>query len=175
MKTILLIDDDELLRELFGGALRRKGYYVIEADSGVEGFEKARQNLPDLILTDICMPGGDGETLLHNIRDDPELKTSQVIVMSGMPDLLVPRTGTEEGANDFLTKPVSLKVLLSCVQARFIQAALCCHVLAQRQVESVDEADRLLHAIPVGPDNLPAFDLMPIGPLLPLGMLIKAK
>jgi CheY-like chemotaxis protein len=56
MKTILLVDDDELLRDLFGGALRKKGYHVIEADSGVEGFEKAQKNLPDLILSDICMP-----------------------------------------------------------------------------------------------------------------------
>ena len=130
MKTILLVDDDELLRELFGAALRKKGYYVIEADSGVEGFEKALKNLPDLILTDICMPGGDGETFLHNLRDDPELRTRQIVVMSGMPDLLVPRTGTEEGADEFLTKPVSLKDLLNCVQARFIHASFCCHVLA---------------------------------------------
>jgi CheY-like chemotaxis protein len=56
MKTILLVDDDELLRELYGAALRKKGYCVIEAASGVEGFEKAQRNLPDLILTDICMP-----------------------------------------------------------------------------------------------------------------------
>jgi DNA-binding response OmpR family regulator len=126
MKTILLVDDDEFLRELYGRALRKKGYYVIEADSGVEGFEKALKNLPDLILTDICMPGGDGATFLRNIRDEPELKSRQVVVMSGMPDLLVPPTGTEDGADDFLTKPVSLKDLVSCVQARLIQASLYC-------------------------------------------------
>ncbi len=124
MNTILLVDDDEFLRELYGRALRKKGYYVIEADSGVAGFEKALQNLPDLILTDLCMPGGDGATLIRNIRNDPELKSRQVVVMSGMPDLLVPPTGTKEGANDFLTKPVSLKELLSCVQSRFIHASL---------------------------------------------------
>jgi DNA-binding response OmpR family regulator len=126
MKTILLVDDDEVLREMFTRALRKKGYFVIEADSGVEGFEKARKHLPDLILTDVCMPGGDGETLLHNIRDDRELKSRPVIVMSGMPDLLLPRTGTEEGADDFLTKPVTIKQLLSCVQVRFSNAPLSC-------------------------------------------------
>jgi DNA-binding response OmpR family regulator len=127
MKTILLVDDDECLRELYGRALRMKGYYVIEANSGVEGFEKALKDLPDLILTDICMPEGDGATFLRNIRHDPELKFRQVVVMSGMPDLLVPPTGTEDGADDFLTKPVSIKDLLSCVQARFIHASVDCH------------------------------------------------
>jgi DNA-binding response OmpR family regulator len=127
MKTILLVDDDDLLRELFGLALRKRGYYVLEADSGVEGFEKARKHLPDLILTDICMPRGDGATLLRNIRDDPELKSRQVVVMSGKPDLLVPPTGTEEGADDFLMKPVSIKELLSCVQAQFSNLSLCRH------------------------------------------------
>lgn len=134
MKTILLVDDDEVLRDLFSRALRKKGYLVVEADSGVDGFEKARKHLPDLILTDICMPGGDGETLLHNIRDDRQLKSSQVIVMSGMPDLLLPRTGTEEGADDFLTKPVTIKQLLSCVQVRFSIASLSCD--ADDQIEA---------------------------------------
>jgi signal transduction histidine kinase/ActR/RegA family two-component response regulator len=127
MKTILVVDDEELLREMFGHTLRRTGYYVIEADSGVEGFEQARKHLPDLILTDICMPGGDGATLLHEIRLDPELKSKQVVVLSGKPDLLVPRTGTEEGADDFLMKPFSLKELLSCVQVRLSNASLCLH------------------------------------------------
>src|ERR1700679_4001648 len=74
MKTILLVDDDDILRELLGRALRKKGYHVIEADSGVEGFEKAQKHFPDLVLTDICMPGGDGATLLRNIRNNPELQ-----------------------------------------------------------------------------------------------------
>jgi CheY-like chemotaxis protein len=68
MKTILLVDDDQQVRELFGLALRRSGYYVIEADSGVAGFEMARHHVPDLILSDIRMQLGDGTTLLHDIR-----------------------------------------------------------------------------------------------------------
>jgi CheY-like chemotaxis protein len=127
MKTILLVDDDDILRELIGRALRKKGYRVIEADSGVEGFEKAQKHFPDLILTDICMPGGDGATLLRNIREDPELQSRQVVVMSGKPDQLLPRTGTEGGADDFLLKPVSIKELLSCVLARLDLPSLYCH------------------------------------------------
>jgi CheY-like chemotaxis protein len=125
MKTILLVDDDDILRELLGRALRKKGYRVIEADSGVEGFEKAQKHFPDLILTDICMPGGDGATLLRKIRDDPELQSRQVVVMSGKPDQLLPLTGTEGGADDFLVKPVSIKELLSCVLARLNIPSFC--------------------------------------------------
>src|SRR5476651_1007809 len=124
MKTILLVDDDVQLRNMFGLALRRSGYYVIEADSGITGLAMARQHLPDLILSDINMPGGDGSTLLHEIRRDPELRSKQVVLMTGRPDLVTPRKGMEEGADDFLVKPVSLSALLSCVEARFSRASI---------------------------------------------------
>jgi len=124
MKTILLIDDCQELRTTFCIALRANGYHVIEADSGIEGLKMARQYLPDLILSDINMPGGDGSTLLWDIRRDPELKSRQVVLMTGSPDLVTPRQGMEEGADDFLVKPVSLKALLSCVKARFSRASI---------------------------------------------------
>jgi DNA-binding response OmpR family regulator len=124
MKTILLVDDDEPLRTLFGLALRKNGYYVIEADSGVAGFEMARKHLPDLILSDFRMPGGDGASLLRDIRHDPELKFREVVLMSGRPDLLVPSKGMEDVADAFLVKPFSLQELLSCIAARFSHASL---------------------------------------------------
>lgn len=124
MKTILLVDDDLQVRAMFGLALRRSGYHVIEAESGATGLLMARQHLPDLILTDINMPGGDGSTLLHDIRQDPELRSKQVVLMTGRPDLVTPRKGMEEGADDFLVKPVSLEALLSCVEARFSRASI---------------------------------------------------
>jgi two-component system, sensor histidine kinase and response regulator len=124
MKTILLIDDDAQVRTMFGVALRRSGYQVIEAECGVSGLALARQHLPDLILSDIHMPGGDGSTLLRDLRHDPALKSKQVVLMTGRPDLVTPRKGMEEGADDFLVKPVSLKALLSCMEARFSRATI---------------------------------------------------
>jgi CheY-like chemotaxis protein len=103
MKTILLVDDDLQVRTMFGLALRRIGYNVLEADSGSTGLAMARQHLPDLILTDVHMPGGDGSTLLHDIRHDPELRSKQVVMMTGRPDLITPRKGMEDGADDFLS------------------------------------------------------------------------
>lgn len=122
MKTILLVDDSQLLVGTYSMALRKKGYNVIEADSGVTGLALARKHLPDLIISDVDMPGGDGATLLREIRRDPELKSKQVVLMTGRPDLVTPRKGMEEGADDFLLKPVGLDVLQSCVEARFRRA-----------------------------------------------------
>ena len=124
MKTILLVDDNEELVKTYGMVLRKKGYHVIEADSGGAALAMARKHLPDLIISDIDMPGGDGATLLRDIRRDPELKSKQVVLMTGRPDLVTPRKGMEEGADDFLLKPVELEALLNCVEARFRRAAI---------------------------------------------------
>jgi signal transduction histidine kinase len=124
LKTILLVDDDLQLRTVFDVALRNNGYNVILADSGATALALARQHLPDLILTDIHMPGGDGSTLLRDIRSDPALRSKQVVFMTGRPDLVTPRKGMEDGADDFLMKPVSLGPLLKCVAARLQRASI---------------------------------------------------
>jgi two-component system, sensor histidine kinase and response regulator len=124
MKTILIVDDDPQLRTMVKSGLSRNGYRVMEANSGNTGLQMARQYLPDLIISDIHMPGGDGATLLRDIRRDPELRSKQVVLMTGRPDLITPRKGMEDGADDFLVKPVGLKALLSCVEARFSRASI---------------------------------------------------
>jgi CheY-like chemotaxis protein len=124
MKTILLVDDDQELRTLFGRVLRRGGYCVIEADSGVNGLEMARKHLPELILSDVNMAGGDGVSLLRDIRRDPELKSRQFVFLSGTTDWGSLRNSVEERADDFLTKPVSFQALLSCMKVRFSCASI---------------------------------------------------
>jgi two-component system, sensor histidine kinase and response regulator len=164
MKTILLIDDDAQVRTMFGVALRRSDYHVIEADSGVTGLTMARQHLPDLILSDINMPGGDGSTLLRDIRRDPELKSKQVVLMTGRPDLVTPRKGMEEGADDFLVKPISLTALLSCVEARFNRASISWRV-----------EDRMLDQLRSSvPSNLPHEFFTPLAGIIGLMELLLA-
>jgi CheY-like chemotaxis protein len=124
MKTILLVDDDRQVLRIFGVALRQGGYNVIEADSGINGLESARKHLPDLILSDINMAGGDGSTLLREIRADPELRSKPVVLMTGRPDLVSPRKGMDEGADDFLLKPVSFEALRNCIEARLNRASI---------------------------------------------------
>lgn len=122
MKLILIIDDDEQIRRSFGRVLENRGYRVIEADCGPAGLELARNQKPDLILTDINMPGGDGQTLLKEIRNDPELGSTQVVLMTGRPDIVPARRGMEQGADDFLVKPVTRDALLACMEARLNRA-----------------------------------------------------
>jgi signal transduction histidine kinase len=165
MKTILLIDDDQQVRTMFGLALRRNGYHVIEADSGITGLAMAQQHLPDLILTDIHMPGGDGSTLLRDIRRDPELRSRQVVLMTGRPDLVTPRKGMEEGADDFLVKPVDLKALLSCVEARFSRASI------NWRVEDV-MLDQLRSSVP---SNLPHEFFTPLAGIIGLMEILRAE
>jgi two-component system sensor histidine kinase/response regulator len=164
MKTILLVDDDQQVRTMFGLALRRNGYHVIEADSGSAGLALARQHLPDLILSDIHMPGGDGSTLLHDIRHDPELRSKQVVLMTGRPDLVTPRRGMEEGADDFLVKPVDLKALLSCVEARFSRASISWRVEDQMLAQLRSSV----------PPNLPHECFTPLAGIIGLMEILRA-
>lgn len=124
MKTILLIDDDEAIRTVLGRTLQHYGYRVILAASGKEGLEVARQQLPDLILTDFNMPEMDGQAVLNQIRQDPALSNRQVVLMTGDPKAITPRKGMESGADDFLLKPVGMEDLLRCVEARLKRAQI---------------------------------------------------
>jgi CheY-like chemotaxis protein len=124
MKKILLVDDSQELRLLYGSFLRRNGYFVIEADSGITGLAMARQHLPDLILSDINMPEGDGASLLRDIRRDPDLRSRQFVFLSGAPDLVPVDDNAEERADDFLLKPVTFRLLLSCLKMRLDSASI---------------------------------------------------
>ena len=119
MKTILLVDDDQPVRTLYGLVLRRNGYHVLEADSGNAALDMARKHLPDLILSDIIIPGSDGVSLLRKIRRDPDLKYRQFVLMSGSPDVVTSYKGIE-AADDFLVKPIGLQELLNCIKTRFL-------------------------------------------------------
>jgi len=163
MKSILLIDDEEALRTIFALALRKGGYHVIEAANGTAGLALARQHLPDLILTDVHMPGGDGSTLLRDIRQDAALNAKQVVLMTGRPDLVTPRKGMEEGADDFLTKPVGVKELLNCVAARFRRASVSWRVEDQM-------LDRLKSYVP---PQLPHEFFTPIAGIIGLVEILK--
>lgn len=147
MQTILLIDDDAHIRNVFGTVLREQGYRVLEAESGETGYAIAREQLPDLILTDIAMPHGDGETLLKNIRSNPDLSDKQVVLMTGELQRTNTRKGMEAGADDFLPKPVSVDALTKCIAARLHRA----HLRADVEDRMLSQLRSSLHStVPYG-------------------------
>ena len=83
MKTILVIEDDEVARELMRMALERRGYQVIVAEDGIQGYDHAVSVRPDLIITDIKMPAADGIHLVRRVRDTPELAATPILVTTG--------------------------------------------------------------------------------------------
>jgi len=118
MKKILIIDDEEWLRELVQLALRQKGLEVIEARDGSEGIETARKELPDLILCDINMGKVNGYLTLSALRNEAPTAAIPFILMTGLADNTTMRHGMELGADDFLPKPFTTDALYAAVDAR---------------------------------------------------------
>ncbi|PLX91567.1 MAG: Fis family transcriptional regulator [Desulfuromonas sp.] len=114
MKTILIIDDENSIRESLTGVLQDEGYRPISAEDGLTGIETITEESPDLILLDIWMPGIDGLETLQRIREkSPELP---VIMMSGHGTIETAVKATRLGAYDFIEKPLSLEKLLLAIR-----------------------------------------------------------
>jgi len=122
MKKILVIDDEEWLRDMVQLALRQRGYEVIQAENGSSGIEKARQELPDLILCDVNMERVDGYLTLSALRSEPSTASIPFILMTGLADQAGMRHGMELGADDYLSKPFSIEALYGAVEARIKKA-----------------------------------------------------
>jgi signal transduction histidine kinase len=118
MKKILVIDDEDWLREMMQLALAQKGYDVVEAGSGSRGIEVARRELPDLILCDVNMEKVDGYLTLSELRKEPTTASIPFILMTGMADNGGMRRGMELGADDYLPKPFTIDALYGAVEAR---------------------------------------------------------
>ena len=115
-KSILIIDDEESIRDSLKGALEDEGFDVITAEDGESGITRTSEELPDLILLDIWMPGIDGiETLNRLKRLYPKLP---IVIMSGHGTIEAAVKATKLGAYDFIEKPLSIeKVILAIGRA----------------------------------------------------------
>ena len=122
MKRILVIDDEEWLREMVHLALAHKGFDVVEAENGAVGIEKARKELPDLILCDVNMEKVDGYLTLSALRSEPATAAIPFILMTGRADNAGMRHGMELGADDYLPKPFTIDALYAAVEARLKKA-----------------------------------------------------
>ncbi len=118
-KKILVADDEPDILEIISYNLRKEGYEVFTASDGNEALEKARIHHPDLIILDIMMPKKTGVEVCQILRTQPEFSQTLIIFLTALSDEAVQIKGLESGADDYVTKPVSPKVLISRVNAIF--------------------------------------------------------
>ncbi|QNE38147.1 response regulator [Hymenobacter sp. NBH84] len=118
MKTILLIEDNEALRENTAEILELAGYAVVTAENGKVGVEQALATKPDLVICDIMMPVLDGYGVLHIFNQNPQLSGVPFIFLTAKTERTDLRRGMELGADDYLTKPFDETELLSAITSR---------------------------------------------------------
>ncbi|MBL6662925.1 MAG: response regulator transcription factor [Flavobacteriales bacterium] len=114
---ILVVDDEEDILEFLSYNLRAEGYDVIVANNGVLAIELAKQQQPSLIILDVQMPDMDGITTCEKIREIPSLKETVVTFLTARSEDYSQIAGFEAGADDYITKPIRPKVLVSRVKA----------------------------------------------------------
>ncbi|MGB8657319.1 MAG: PAS domain S-box protein [Candidatus Zixiibacteriota bacterium] len=114
-KTILVIDDDQNFAHALSRKFIRRGYGVLEAFSGIEGIEKAKQVEPDLIILDIKMQGMDGYEVTSRLKQEDDTKHIPILAISGSINTNVEKI-LALGAGEFITKPFSDTVLMSAVE-----------------------------------------------------------
>lgn len=114
MTKLLLVEDDQTLRETLVYNLRREGYEVIQAGDGVSALDLAREHKPDLVVLDIMLPGLDGLTVCRTLRREREVPIVLLTARTGEVDRIV---GLDSGADDYVVKPFSLGELLARLRA----------------------------------------------------------
>ena len=123
MNRILIIEDQREMRENLATILEMESYVVLRAPNGREGLDLARAERPDLVLCDVMMPQMDGHAVLQALRDDPVTAAIPFIFLTAKGEKRDQRTGMNLGADDYLTKPVTVSDLLNAVVARLARAA----------------------------------------------------
>lgn len=116
-QTILIIEDEEDIRELLAFHARKNGYTPLEAESGERGLVLAREKKPHVILLDIMLPGMDGLDVCRKLKQDSGAKDIPIIMITARGEEADVVTGLEMGADDYVTKPFSPRVVMARVKA----------------------------------------------------------
>ncbi len=118
-KKVLVVDDEPDIREIIQYNLHHEGYEVATASDGDEGLQKVKDLKPDLIILDVMMPRKNGMEVCRILRAQESYRNTLIIFLTALNDELSHVKGLEYGADDFISKPVSPKVLVSKVNSLF--------------------------------------------------------
>ena len=115
--SILVIDDEQDIRVLIKYNLEKDGFVVTEAENGQTGVEMAKNNVPDLILLDVMMPGMDGIETCEKLKEIPALNNTMICFLTARGEDYSQIAGFDAGADDYITKPIKPKLLSSRIAA----------------------------------------------------------
>lgn len=116
-EKILVVDDEEYILELISFNLTNNGYKVIKANNGIDAVRLAIEEKPKLILLDLMIPGKDGYDVCREVRSNSEIRNIPIIMLTAKSEELDKILGLELGADDYITKPFSVRELLARVKA----------------------------------------------------------
>ena len=114
---ILIVDDEKDILEFLSYNLRKEGFEILTANNGLEGLEMATKEVPDLIILDVMMPEMDGIEACEKIRETPSLEDTLVLFLTARAEEYSELAGFTAGADDYITKPIKPKLLISRVKA----------------------------------------------------------
>ncbi len=117
MKKILIVEDDDDIRELIAFNLEMSGYDILKTDNGKDAIKIAIEIIPDLILLDVMLPEIDGFDVCRKIREKNKLKNIPIIMLTARTEDEDIIRGLENGADDYITKPFRPKILLARVKS----------------------------------------------------------
>ncbi len=140
-EKILIVEDELTLQETLAYNLKKQGYLVECANDGQSAIDKAKQHQPDLILLDIMLPGMDGFEVCRILRKDMLVP---ILMLTARDDEIDRVVGLEVGADDYLTKPFSMRELIARIKALLRRAKI------MQDINSADFPDRKLYTF----DNL---------------------
>lgn len=116
-EKILIVDDEEHILELLKFNIKNAGYEVVTANNGLDGVKLAKEEKPDLVLLDLMLPGMDGYDVCKEIKRNKETSNTAIIMLTAKGEELDKILGLELGADDYMTKPFSIRELLARVKA----------------------------------------------------------
>ena len=141
-KTILIVDDEEPIINLLEYNLEKEGYNLIEARDGETGLKLAFDKKPDLILLDLMLPRIDGLTVCKRIRNSP--LNIPIIMISAKAEEIDKILGLELGADDYITKPSSIRELVARVKANLRKAELSSYNMDESNKEKNENHDKII-------------------------------
>ena len=115
-KKLLIADDEKYVHDLLNKSLSVDEFDIIHAYDGKETLELAKEHLPDLIVLDIMMPHMDGRDICSRLKNDPETKNIEIIMLTAKDEQHDRVLGLELGADDYVTKPCSISYLARMIK-----------------------------------------------------------